>query len=198
MALRQKSAVMTEAEYLTFERASKSKHEFIAGEVFAMVGASEAHNLISVNVITALNNQLRTRPCKIYPSDMRVKVADTRLYTYPDIIVVYGNAEFADSHFDTLVNPTVIFEILSPSTERYDRGKKFQDYRELPSLREYVLISQDSPRIERFLLQAQGTWELLDAKGLDATLDLTSIACTLALAEVYAKVTFTPDEEVSS
>ena len=145
--------VMTEAEYLDFERASEFKHEFLAGEVFAMTGASRAHNLMSVNVITTLKNQLRGRPCEIYPGDMRVAVKATGLYTYPDISVVCGEAQFADDQLDTLLNPTVIIEVLSPSTERDDRGKKFQNYREIVALEEYVLIAQDSPRIERFLLQ---------------------------------------------
>jgi Uma2 family endonuclease len=182
--------VMTEAEYLVFERTSDVKHEFFAGEVFAMTGASEAHNLICANMITTLKNQLRGRPCKVYPSDMRVKIEAARLYTYPDISVVCGEAQFADEMLDTLVNPMVIIEVLSPSTERYDRGKKFQQYRDLPSLQEYVLITQDGPRIERFRLQETGIWEFTDAKGLEASLELSSIGCVLALAEVYEQVTF--------
>jgi Uma2 family endonuclease len=184
---------MTEAEYLEFERASEIKHEFFAGEVLAMTGASEAHNLICVNVITMLKNQLRGQPCKIYPSDMRVKVEATGLYTYPDITVVCGDAQFADTELDTLINPLVIIEVLSPSTERYDRGRKFQQYRVLPSLREYVLIAQDHPRIEHYRLQETGTWQLTDAKGLEASLELPSIGCMLALAEVYEQVALSED-----
>jgi len=186
----QTPVVMTEAEYLAFERASELKHEFIQGEVFAMTGASEAHNLISVNLITTLKTQLRGRPCKIYPGDMRLKVEASGLYTYPDISVVCGEAQFVDEEFDTLTNPTLLIEVLSPSTEGYDRGKKFQEYRKLASLREYLLVSQDSARIERFLLQETDLWELTDAIGLDAVIELPSIDCTLALAEVYEQVTF--------
>ena len=124
-ALRRASQLMSEAEYLEFERASEIKHEFLDGDVFDMTGASEAHNLITVNVITALKNQLRGRPCKLYASDMRVKVSTTGLYTYPDISVVCGEAQFGDEQLDTLLNPNLIIEVLSPSTESYDRGKSF-------------------------------------------------------------------------
>jgi Uma2 family endonuclease len=181
---------MSEAQYLAFERASEFKHEFIRGDVVAMTGASEAHNLISVNLIASLKTQLRGRPCKIYPGDMRLKVEATGLYTYPDISVVCGDARFVDGECDTLTNPTVLIEVLSPSTEGYDRGKKFQEYRQLASLQEYLLVSQDSPRIERFLLQETGLWELTDAVGLAATLELPAIDCTLALTDVYEQVTF--------
>jgi Uma2 family endonuclease len=188
---------MTEAEYLAFERASEWKHEFWAGEIFAMTGASEAHNLICTSISFLLYGQLRGRPCKIYSGDMRVKIAATGLYTYPDISVVCGEARFSDDHRDTLINPTVIFEVLSPSTERYDRGRKFQHYRQLESLRAYVLIEQDSPRIEYYQRQADHTWLLADAHGLDARLELPVIGCTLALAEVYEQVTFAPEPDPS-
>ncbi len=185
---------MTEAEYLAFERASDIRHEYLDGHVYAMTGASRAHNLISTYTAASLINQLRGRPCEVYASDMRVRVSATGLYTYPDVTVVCGNPQFADSALDTLLNPVLVIEVLSPSTESYDRGKKFQHYRQLESLREYVLISQDSPRVERFLRQDDGTWLLTDAAGLDASLELASVACTLALAEVYEKVTFESEE----
>ncbi|HEX2907490.1 MAG TPA: Uma2 family endonuclease [Phototrophicaceae bacterium] len=189
-ALPQTSQTMTEAEYLELERASEFKHEYVGGTVLAMTGASRAHNLISVNVITTLKNQLRGQPCEVYPGDMRVKVEVTRLYTYPDISVVCGGARFADTALDTLVNPTLIIEVLSPSTERYDRGKKFQNYRELESLQEYVLIAQDGARVECYRRQANGIWELRDASGLTAQLELASVGCRLDLAEVYDQITF--------
>lgn len=180
---------MTEAEYLAFDRDSEMKHEFIHNEVFAMSGASQAHNLICGNLITALNIQLEDSACRVYPSDMRVKVEATTLYTYPDVSVVCEEPQFSDNEFDTLLNPLLLIEVLSPSTERYDRGKKFQDYRQLPSLREYLLVSQDSPRIERYLLLDHGKWELTDVSNLDLTLELSSIKCALKLAKVYHKVT---------
>jgi Uma2 family endonuclease len=194
-ALPQALSRMTEAEYLEFERASEWKHEFIDGEVLAMTGASRAHNLICTTTSFLLYSQLRGRSCEIYSTDMRVKVEATGLYTYPDISVVCGDPQFADDEFDTLLNPTVLIEVLSPSTERYDRGRKFQHYRELPSLREYVLIAQDSPRIERYLRQKDGVWQFTDAKEPEASLELTSIGCTLALAEVYEQVDFTEAED---
>ncbi len=186
-------SVMTETEYLEFERASELKHEYLYGEVFAMSGASEAHNLICTSTSFTLYGQLRRRSCKVYQSDMRVRVKATGIYTYPDLSIVCGEAQFMDDALDTLINPTILIEVLSPSTERYDRGRKFQQYREIASLREYVLIAQDSPRIERFLRKDDGKWELSDAKGLDAKIELPSIGCTLALAEVYEQVDFSND-----
>jgi Uma2 family endonuclease len=181
---------MTEAEYLEFERASELKHEYIDGEVLAITGASESHNLICASVLFQLYGQLRGRLCKVYPGDMRVRVGTAGLYTYPDISVVCEEPQFADAEFDTLLNPILLIEVLSPSTEGYDRGVKFQHYRELASLQEYLLISQDSPLIERYLRQENGIWQLTDAKGLDASLELSSIGCTLALGEVYEQVNF--------
>ena len=181
---------MTESEYLALERSSEIKHEFIAGELYAMSGASETHNLIASSTNAMLYNQLRGRPCKIYHSDMKVRTPATRSYTYPDITVVCGEAQIADDQRDILLNPTVIIEILSPTTERYDRGKKFQHYREIPSLQEYVLIAQDSPRVERFVRQEGGFWQFSDTHGLEASLALDSIACTQHLAEIYEQVSF--------
>ena len=193
-ALPQESTRMTEAEYLAFERTSEIKHEYLDGQIYAMTGASQAHNQICFNVGGILYRQLSQKPCQGYPSDMRVKVQATGLYTYPDLSVVCGDSQLADGEFDTLLNPTLIIEVLSPSTESYDRGKKFQHYRQLESLQDYVLIAQDSPRIERFTRQTDDTWLLTDAVGMDAALDLPSIGCTLTLADVYQKVTFEADD----
>ncbi len=188
-ALSQNSVVMTEVDYLVFERSSDIKHEYLSGEVFAMTGASRAHNLICTNIVATLHPQLRTKPCEVYQSDMRLKVQATSLITYPDVSIVCEEPQFVDDEFDTLLNPIVIIEVLSPSTERYDRGKKFQDYRQISSLQEYLIVAQDSSHIERYLRQEDGAWTLTDAVGLDTDLELPSIACTLALADVYAKVT---------
>jgi len=196
-ALPQESVYMTETEYLAFERASEMRHEYSNGRVFAMTGASRAHNLISSYTTTALVNALGDRPCEVYAADMRVRVQAMCLYTYPDIAVVCGEPHFADNKFDTLLNPTVIIEVLSPTTERYERGKKFQDYRRLPSLQEYVLISQESPCVERFLRQPNNEWVLTDAEGLEASVELSSIDCVLALADVYRKVSFDANEEMT-
>ena len=151
---------MTEPEYLEFERENESKHEYFCGEVFAMARASANHTLICSYVASALIVALGDKPCAVYQNDMRVKVSATGLFTYPDVSVVCGDPQFADDIFDTLLNPIVLIEVLSPSTEAHDRGKKFQDYRQIPSLQEYLLISQDSARIERYLRQNDKTWIL--------------------------------------
>jgi Uma2 family endonuclease len=179
---------LTAQQYLEIERRAEYKSEFLNGEMFAMSGASRAHHLITGNVSSSLHVQLRGRPYETYASDMRVKVSETGLYTYPDVVVVCGAAEFEDAHVDTLLNPTAIVEVLSPSTEAYDRGEKFAQFRELASLREYVLIAQDRPRVERFR-RAQGKeWLFAAVDGLEGTVHLTSIGCDLALADVYERV----------
>lgn len=180
----------TAQDYLAFERTSEQKHEFLDGEVYLMAGASANHNLIVGNIYASLHTQLRQRPCVVYPSDMRLKVNATGLYTYPDISVVCDPPRFEDDQRDTLLNPTVIVEVLSPSTENYDRGKKFQHYRTLGSLQEYVLASQDSYRIEHYLRQQDDQWLFSDVSQPDETLALPSIQCTLLLSDVYEKVNF--------
>lgn len=182
----------TAEDYLAFERASDERHEFIDGQVYLMAGASENHNLITANVIIALGSQLRGRPCKLYPSDMRVRIGGRDDYHYPDISVVCGEAQIEDDEQDTLLNPTLIVEVLSPSTEQFDRGKKFENYRLLPSLQEYVLIAQDRAHIEHYVRQEGGTWLYSEVKGLDAVGEITlpSIGCSLSMADVYDKVEF--------
>ncbi len=179
---------LTPQEYLTLERSAASKSEYINGEMFAMVGASESHNLIVANTVAELRQQLKKRPCKVYPSDMRVKVSQTELYTYPDVVVVCGAARFDDEQKDTLLNPTVIIEVLSDSTEGYDRGKKFEHYRKLESLSEYVLIAQSRYHIECYHRQADHQWLLAETDNLQEIIQLRSIDCGLVLAEVYDKV----------
>ena len=183
------------AEYLAFERENPYKSEYYAGEIFALAGASRRHNLITTNVIAALHAQLRGRTCTVYSSDMRVKVSQTGLYTYPDALVVCGRELFDDRDQDTLLNPAVIFEVLSKSTENYDRGKKFKNYRTLESLQEYVLIAQDSCHVEHYLRQDDSQWLLSDADELQAVVHLPSVDCVLALADVYDKVDLEPEDE---
>lgn len=189
MALQAPSHYYTPDEYLALERAADYKSEYIDGEIFAMSGGSRRHSLIAGNLIRELGNLLRHRPCEVHPSDLRVNVDEADLYTYPDVTVICGDPEFADAENDTLMNPAVIVEVLSPTTEAYDRGEKFARYRLLPSLRVYMLVSQDRPRVEWYTRGPDG-WLLHDADGLDATVELTDPGCTLALAEVYAKVSF--------
>jgi Uma2 family endonuclease len=186
----QPSPHLTIEKYLAYERASLDKHEYFDGALFALAGASEQHNLISVNVLSGLHSQLRQRPCTVYPSDMRVKVERISLYTYPDVTIVCGQTQFEDEHRDTLLNPTVIIEVLSPSTEGYDRGKKFQNYRTIASLVEYMLIAQDAVHVEHYVRQSDRRWLLSEANEVDAVIDLSALGCSLALADIYEKVAF--------
>ncbi len=196
------SAVLAEklyspAEYLALERAAEYKSEYLDGYIYAMTGASREHNLIAYNIAGELRNQLKDRPCEAYIADMRVKAGLARSYRYPDITVVCGQPEFDDQRFDTLLNPTLLIEILSPSTEANDRGRKFAEYRSIPSLREYLLISQDEPRIERYARQAEG-WLLTVAEGWEAVVKLDAIGCVLDLREVYRKALAEGGEETQN
>lgn len=181
---------LTPQEYLARERQAETKSEYRRGEVFAMSGASREHNLIAGNTLIAIGSQLRDRECEVYPGDMRVKVSPTGLYTYPDVTVVCGEAAFEDAEVDTLLNPKVLVEVLSPSTADYDRGGKFTHYRRLPSLREYVLISQDRPLVEHYVRQGPDEWLLTEQSSLQDTLVLPSIQCRLPLSDIYLKVQF--------
>jgi len=178
----------TPEEYLALERKADYRSEYFAGEIFAMSGASERHNLIVGNVFAALHAQLRNRSCKVYASDLRVKVNPTGLYTYPDVVALCDEPQFDDDQKDTLLNPTVLIEVLSPSSEAYDRGGKFEHYRKLSSVTEYVLISQEKPHVEHYVRQPDNQWLLSEASGLSDTIQLPSINCILALSEVYEKV----------
>lgn len=177
----------TAEDYLTLERNALYKSEFHDGEIFAMTGASRKHNLIAFNIARELGVQLKNRPCEAYIADMRVKAVTARSYHYPDIAVVCGKPQFEDAHVDTLLNPTLLIEVLSPSTEAYDRGAKFAHYRKITSLCEYLLVMQDQSSIERYVRQGE-VWILSETVDLDASLSLESIGCTLSLREVYDKV----------
>jgi Uma2 family endonuclease len=183
---------MTPAEYLAFERNQEQKHEYWHGQVYLMAGAKARHNLITANVIAGLHLQLRGRSCSVYPSDMRVLIPATGLYTYPDALVVCGKAEFEDTEEDTLLNPTVVIEVLSKSTEQYDRGDKFRNYRTIPTLQEYLLIAQDERRVEHFVRQANTEWLLTEMSDATGAIDLPTIDCTLAMADLYDKVSMPP------
>ena len=180
---------LTPAEYLTLERSAVIKGEYFDGEIFAMAGASRAHNLIVGNLVGELREQLRKGPCEVYPSDMRVKVDRTGLYTYPDVVVVCDEPQFEDEHGDTLLNPTLLIEVLSESTEKYDRGKKSSHYRQLPSLQEYLLVSQEEPHLEHYARQDNEHWLLTEATGLETRIELPALQATIELSEVYARVT---------
>ncbi len=183
---------LTEAEYLASERHAEIKREFIAGEVFAMAGGTPAHSLIATNLLGELRNRLRGQPCVPYNSDLRLKVQASGLYTYPDVLIICGPLQFTDEQKDTIVNPTVIAEVLSDSTEAYDRGKKFEHYRRIPTLREYLLVSQKEPQIEQFVRADSGQWLLGEEQGLEASLRLASLGIVLPLAAIFARVAFRP------
>ncbi len=181
----------TPEEYLALERQAELRSEFIDGEIVAMSGGTKRHARLAFALARLIDRQLPEDGCEAFNSDMRVRV-DPMLYTYPDLTVVCGDNEVEeaeDDQDDTLLNPTVIFEVLSPSTEAYDRGEKFRRYQRIASLRQYVLVSQDQPWIE--VVTRQGDfWTYRDAYGLEATIDLGAIGCTLALVDGYARVTW--------
>ena len=177
---------MTPAEYLAFERVqTDARHEYLNGEITAMSGASLAHNLLVTNLMVNIGVQLRGRACNVFGSDMRVHIPTTGLYTYPDITALCGPRELEDDAMDTLLNPNVIIEVLSPSTEAYDRGAKFAHYQSIETLQEYVLIAQDQLRIEVFRRQDSGDWLYSVATDPDATVRLEAIGCNLGLSDVY-------------
>ena len=181
---------LTPEQYLEIERKAEFKSEYYQGHMFAMSGAREPHVLIAGNAFGELRQQLRGRPCRAYSADMRVRVTPVGLYTYPDVVVVCGEPQFLDENRDTLLNPTVIVEILSESTQAYDRGQKFELYSSLDSLAEYLMISSLRVRAERFTRQTDGEWLLTIKSSLEDSLELQSIGCRLALADLYEKVEF--------
>ena len=183
-------------EYLALEEGAEVKSEYFDGESFAMAGAEPEHNLIAANVLRELGNQLEQNqsPCEAYPSDQRVKVPATGLYTYPDLTVVCGEPEYEPTRPRTLLNPMLIVEVLSESTEAYDRGDKFAHYQTLASLREYVLVASDRPRIECYTRQEGGGWSYEECRDPHGSLALTSIGCVLSLSRVYRKIEF-PERE---
>jgi Uma2 family endonuclease len=181
---------LTIAEYLALERQAETRHDYLDGEVFAMTGASRAHNLIAGNVFREIANQVRRRPCEVYTGDMRVRTP-AGLFTYPDVVAVCGEPRFDDSQSDTLLNPTLIVEVLSASTEAYDRGTKAAQYRSLPSLAEYVLVAQDQVRVEHWSRQpADGApeWLRKDLTALTERLELPSIGCRVRVGDIYERV----------
>jgi Uma2 family endonuclease len=180
----------TPAEYLALERAAETKSEYLDGQIFALAGASRRHNLITGSLVTQLTLQLGQRPCEVYPSDMRVKISDTGLYTYPDVTVVCGEPEFEDTELDVLLNPTLLVEVLSKSTEGYDRGAKFDHYRTIPSLREVLFVDQDTVHAVQYVRQGDTTWILSESRDPEGPLALVSIDVQLSLRDVYAKVRF--------
>ena len=184
---------ITPEEYLRRERLAPFKSEYFGGRIVAMSGARRPHNRIKENLSIAIGNQLRGRRCNSYSSDMRVSIRDGKAYLYPDLIVTCGKEEFEDKQFDSLVNPIVVIEVLSQTTESYDRGRKFLEYMTIPSLREYVLITPSPRRFEIFRRQDDGSWRYQSWAFSPPPLVLQSIGCTLTPEDVYDKVD--PDED---
>jgi Uma2 family endonuclease len=180
----------TPEEYLAWERKAPFKNEYLSGQILAMSGASRAHNLITGNIFTGLYNQLVNRDCEAYASEMRVKARPITSYFYPDVAVVCDEPRFEDDVFDTLLNPTIVVEVLSRSTAAYDKGEKFEAYKQITSLQEYILVSQDRVNVERhFRLGTQ--WRAIEFQELADVLPLDSIRCELPLGHIYRRVKFT-------
>jgi Uma2 family endonuclease len=187
----QPKTYITPEQYLEIERKAEFKSEYYQGEMFAMAGARWTHNRLVANLIAALHQQLRSGPCQTLSSDMRVQVKATGLYTYPDVTVVCGEPQFLDETRDTLLNPSLIVEVLSPSTEAYDRGRKFEHYRSVESVGEYLLVSSERVSAELYTRQPDGRWLLTFGGSLEDSLDLQSVGAHLALADLYEKVDLT-------
>lgn len=188
MAESQPVARLSPEEYIAFERTAETRHEYVNGEVYAMTGASLPHVTIVGNLAGLLYSQLRGRPCRVLMNDMRVKVSRALDYVYPDLIVVCGTPALEDDHFDTLLNPILIVEVLSPSTKDYDRGEKWEKYRQIDSLQDYVVVAQDRPHVERYSRQGDRFWLFNEATELTDSFQLDSIGCTLALRDLYDNV----------
>lgn len=177
----------TESEYLELEKSAEFKSEYYKGEIFAMAGASALHNRIVRNMTGLFWEKFRNHPCNVYASDLRVRIDKTSLYTYPDLVIVCGKEEYLDNSLDTLTNPRIIFEVLSDSTEKYDRGQKFSFYREIPSLQEYILVSSREKKIEKFKRMESGNWLFSESKDGELFL-IDSIQLSLNLEDVYEKI----------
>jgi Uma2 family endonuclease len=180
-------ARVSPAEYLVRERRAQTKSEYLGGFIVAMSGASRLHNYVTLDIAVALHQQLGDSPCDLFANDMRVKITETGDYTYPDVVVACGDVQFEDAEIDTLLTPTVIIEVLSPSTEGYDRGAKFASYRQIPTLHEYLLVAQDRPSVEHYARQGE-QWLLTTVTDLDASVQLSAIGCELRLREIYRRV----------
>jgi Uma2 family endonuclease len=178
---------LTPEEYLTWERKQPFKNEYHNGQIIAMSGASRSHNRITVDITIQLGNQLMDSDCEVFANDMRVRTSPTVSYFYPDVIVVCGEPRFEDDTFDTLLNPILAVEVLSPSTAAFDRGEKFEHYKQLASLQEYLLISQDSVRVEHYFLQ-ETQWLHNTFQRLEDVLSLASIECEVPLRAIYRRV----------
>ena len=198
MALaKQRPQLYTTQEYLILERESEVRHEYLNGEIFEMAGANKRHNLISSNMIRVISNQIHDRECSVYGSDMRIKIRATEKYTYPDVVALCGPEEFEDETEDNLLNPALIIEVLSKTTEAYDRGAKFAYYQSIESFREYVLITQEPFRVEQFVRKDTSMWTYFEFRLADDVVKLSSIDCKLGLRDIYHKIEQTFPKKVT-
>ena len=186
MGLAEKKATFTELDYLESDRNSEHKFEFLYGEMYAMTGASFHHNVITGNLFSIIHSIFKHRNCHVFMADMRVRVSE-EILTYPDILIVCGEVQFTDDHLDTVKNPVCIVEVLSDSTEKYDRGGKFQNYRKLDSLQEYILISQNQILVEKYLRKQNDLWEYTAFSEKEKSILFDSIGSELSLMDIYAK-----------
>jgi len=176
---------LTIEEYLEFENAGTEKHEYYQGEIFAMSGAKLQHNRIAKNLLVSLENKLKGKPCEPFGSDLRIHIEKNTLFTYPDISVICGEVETRNNDEYNALNPTVIIEVLSPSTKSYDRGDKFRLYRDIPTLKDYILVDSQSISIEAFSINEHGNWELKEYNDINATLNISTIQTSLTLQDIY-------------
>jgi Uma2 family endonuclease len=185
---------MSEAEYLEYERKAELRSEYINGGVYSMAGASWRHGQIVLSIGAELRRRLQNSPCRPFLLDLRVRVAQTGMYTYPDLGIVCGPPHFADDQQDTLLNPTVLIEVLSDSTKSYDRGEKFAHYRRIDSLREYLVVDQESPHVEHYTRSGDGSWVLREYDGLGKSLHLPAAGCELFFSAIYEGIDFNDDQ----
>lgn len=188
--------LLTPIEYLALERSSEQKHEYLSGRIFAMAGASPKHNLVCGNLIGALRERLRARPCAVMPSDQHVYVEATGLGTYPDVTVLCDKAKHHPDFPQSLVNPSILVEVLSPSTEAYDRGAKFDHCARLDTLREYVLVATDRFAVDHYVRDVDGTWRLTQSRSLEGSLRLACVDATVPLSEIYENLELVAPEGI--
>jgi Uma2 family endonuclease len=188
-----KQGVVARDEYLEMERRARYKSEYYSGEIFAMTGGSPSHSMICFNLNGEMREAIRNRECFGFESNMKLEIAEANAFVYPDLMVVCGETVLAEGTGDAITNPLLVAEVLSASTESFDRGRKFEYYRMVPSLQEYLLISQEEPKIESYYKEEENRWIYTTAKGLDQALPIQSLGFSLSLKEVYRKVNLTPD-----
>lgn len=181
---------VTPEEYLAAERLSETRSEYLDGGVYPMIGGTVNHNRITINLVLELGTQLGSADCDVHAADLKVCLSDSRKFFYPDVMVICGGLQYHGDRKDIVTNPALVVEVLSPSTEAFDRGAKFEAYRTVESLKEYVLVSQDKPLVEQYVRNGDGSWKFTEAIGLESSLTLPSIGCTLNLAAVYKRVEF--------